>query len=48
MVALCTGAIAGLATITPCAGYVPTWAAFIIGGLAAFLCMLCVEGRLFK
>ena len=26
-----TGAVAGLACVTPCAGYVPTWAAFVIG-----------------
>lgn len=30
-----TGAVAGLACITPCAGYVSTWSAFIIGFLAA-------------
>jgi Amt family ammonium transporter len=30
-----TGAVAGLACITPCAGYVPTWASFIIGFLPA-------------
>ena len=29
-----TGAVAGLACITPCAGYVPTWASFVIGFLA--------------
>ena len=29
-----TGAVAGLACITPCAGYVPTWSAFVIGILA--------------
>lgn len=43
VVGLCTGAIAGLATITPCAGYIPTWAAFIVGIMAAFFCMGCVE-----
>jgi len=35
---LLTGAVAGLATITPAAGYVPTWAAFIIGILAGIIC----------
>jgi len=39
---LLTGAVAGLATITPCAGYVPTWAAFIIGILAGIVCYLAV------
>lgn len=40
-----TGAVAGLACITPCAGYVPTWAAFAIGFLAGCLCYLAVEFR---
>ena len=31
LVGVCVGAIAGLATITPCAGYVRPWAAFEIG-----------------
>jgi ammonia channel protein AmtB len=33
-----TGAVAGLATITPCAGYVDTYAAIVIGGLAGSIC----------
>ena len=33
-----TGAVAGLACITPCAGFVPTWAAFIVGLLAGSVC----------
>jgi len=33
-----TGAVAGLACITPCAGYVPTWAAFVVGFLAGCVC----------
>ena len=32
------GAVAGLATITPCAGYVDTYAAIVIGGLAGLIC----------
>lgn len=32
------GAVAGLATITPCAGYVEPWAAIIIGGLGSLVC----------
>lgn len=43
VVGMCTGAIAGLATITPLAGYVPVWASFVIGFLAAIFCMGCVE-----
>jgi ammonium transporter, Amt family len=38
-----TGAVAGLACITPCAGYVPTWSAFIIGILAGSLCYGAVK-----
>ena len=33
-----TGAVAGLATITPCAGYVSTSAAVVIGILASLIC----------
>lgn len=38
MIGTLTGSIAGLATITPCAGYVEPWAAFIIGALASIVC----------
>jgi Amt family ammonium transporter len=40
-----TGAVAGLACVTPCAGYVPTWASFAIGLLAGVICYLAVELR---
>jgi Amt family ammonium transporter len=40
-----TGAVAGLACITPCAGYVPTWAAFIIGLAAGSVCYFAVKFR---
>ncbi|MFZ0172476.1 MAG: ammonium transporter [Acidimicrobiales bacterium] len=40
-----TGAVAGLACITPCAGYVPTWASFVIGFCAGCLCYSAVEFR---
>jgi Amt family ammonium transporter len=33
-----TGAVAGLATVTPAAGYIQPWAAAVIGVCAAFLC----------
>lgn len=46
MVGVLTGAVAGLATITPGAGYVPAWAAFIIGILASIICYLAVELRI--
>lgn len=32
------GAVAGLATITPCAGYVEPWAAIIVGMAGALIC----------
>ena len=40
-----TGAVAGLACVTPCAGYVPTWAAFVIGFAAGCLCYAAVSLR---
>lgn len=42
-VGLLTGSIAGLATITPCAGYVPLWASPIIGTAAGVICYLAVQ-----
>jgi len=45
MVGALTGAVAGLATITPCAGYVPAWAAVIIGAASAVVCYYAVELR---
>jgi Amt family ammonium transporter len=38
-----TGAVAGLACVTPCAGYIPIWSAFIIGLLAGSVCYLAVR-----
>jgi len=43
LVGLLTGSIAGLATITPCAGFVPLWSAPIIGGAASLMCYLAVQ-----
>jgi Amt family ammonium transporter len=42
LVGLLTGSIAGLATITPCAGFVPIWAAPIIGTAAGIVCYYAV------
>jgi len=42
-VGLLTGSIAGLATITPCAGFVPVWASPIIGIIAGIVCYLAVQ-----
>lgn len=39
------GSVAGLATITPAAGYVQPWAAVIIGILAAFVCYGAIQFR---
>ncbi|NOU48010.1 MAG: ammonium transporter [Bacteroidales bacterium] len=41
-VGLLTGSIAGLATITPCAGFVPIWASPIIGTGAGLVCYYAV------
>ncbi|MFH0727271.1 MAG: ammonium transporter [Pseudomonadota bacterium] len=42
-IGLLTGSIAGLATITPCAGYVPLWASPIIGTIAGIVCYFAVQ-----
>lgn len=44
-VGLLTGSIAGLATITPCAGFVPVWASPIIGTVAGLTCYLAVQWK---
>jgi Amt family ammonium transporter len=43
-----TGAVAGLATITPAAGYVRPWAAAIIGLLSGIVCYIAVQYRIRK
>ena len=40
-----TGAVAGLAAVTPAAGYVEPWAAAVIGLVAAFICYCAVQIR---
>ncbi len=42
-VGLLTGSIAGLATITPCAGFVPVWASPLIGIAAGLVCYSAVQ-----
>jgi len=42
-VGIASGAVAGLAAITPASGYVPTWAALIIGAAAGLLCYGAVQ-----
>jgi Amt family ammonium transporter len=37
-VGIASGAVAGLAAITPASGYVPPWAAIVIGAAAGLLC----------
>uniref|UniRef100_A0A7S0SAD7 Ammonium transporter n=1 Tax=Mantoniella antarctica TaxID=81844 RepID=A0A7S0SAD7_9CHLO len=44
LVGACVGAIAGLATITPAAGFVKPWAAMVIGVVCAPFCYSLVEG----
>ncbi len=41
-----TGAVAGLATVTPAAGFVQPWAAAVIGLLAAIVCYFAVQFRI--
>jgi ammonium transporter, Amt family len=40
---IAAGTVAGLAAITPASGYVPPWAAIIIGATAGTLCYLAVN-----
>ena len=42
-VGLLTGAVAGLATITPAAGYVPIWASVVIGIAAGGVCYMAIQ-----
>lgn len=43
LIGLLTGSVAGLATITPCAGYVSLQASMIIGTIASIICYMAVE-----
>ncbi|MDO4194581.1 MAG: ammonium transporter [Prevotellaceae bacterium] len=45
LVGVLTGSIAGLATITPGAGYMPIWSAPIVGIVASVCCYLAVEWK---
>jgi len=42
LIGACTGVVAGLVGITPGAGYVPIWAAFVIGALVSPVCYCCI------
>ncbi len=42
-IGLLTGSIAGLATITPCAGFIPVWASPLVGIAAGGVCYLAVQ-----
>ena len=42
LLSFCVGSIAGLATITPCAGFISPQASMLIGCTAGFFCYLCV------
>lgn len=42
-IGLLTGAVAGLATITPAAGFVPVWAAALIGFTSGLVCYYAVH-----
>jgi Amt family ammonium transporter len=43
LVGACTGIVIGLVAITPGCGFVPLWAAVMIGALASPICYLCVS-----
>ena len=43
LVGVLTGSIAGLASITPCAGFVPVWASPLIGLAAGVVCFYAVQ-----
>lgn len=43
LIGLLTGSVAGLATITPAAGFVPLWASPIIGIAAGVICYIAVH-----
>jgi len=45
LVGTCVGAVAGLATVTPAAGFIQPWGAFVIGIVASILCYACCELR---
>ena len=42
LVGACVGAVGGLATLTPAAGFIRPWAAMLIGFLCAPFCFACV------
>ena len=42
-VGMAAGAVAGLAAITPASGFVPPWAALVIGAAAGLLCYCAVQ-----
>jgi len=46
MVGAMTGAVAGLATVTPAAGYIQPWAAAVVGILAAVFCYAAIQFRI--
>jgi Amt family ammonium transporter len=49
LIGACTGVVAGLVGITPAAGFVPIWAAFVIGFLVSPVCyggILLIKKRL--
>ncbi len=45
MVGCLTGVLAGLVAVTPCAGFVPTWAACLIALIAGAVCYYAVQLR---
>ena len=42
LVGALTGAIAGLVCVTPAAGFIPTWSAFVFGVAAGVVCYYAI------
>lgn len=46
MVGFCSGTIAGLVAATPASGFIPTWAALVMGVLAGFISNFATKRKL--
>jgi Amt family ammonium transporter len=45
MVGFCSGTIAGLVAATPASGYIPTWAAVVMGVVVGVVCNFGTKGE---
>ncbi len=44
-IGIASGAVAGLAAVTPASGFVPTWASLVIGAAAGLACYAAVQAK---